>query len=711
MQQQPSTATSRPNLPPLIFSRVTNPDQRRSTPQPISRQLTSPHTPVNPQTPPSISRRLCTESPRSALDSPATTLAGEDDDEYQWTEDQISTVTRVCPFPVRLLQKTWPAAHQIFWQTLQDGYVGRPPRCPQAPYSLRYVPEHLVGKWARALKRTTDWPHSVRSIRKKLKEMSVKITDPVQDITYLDDEDAAEALMDEEARERPISPRKQLSERDKDRLKRSVFHYPHSLPPIIHSPPRSAARFHDVCDSVLSPKFHPYQRPGALSPALSGSSTRSFKHSGRGLSPSPILYSSSNDGSPEGSASKSGKSPTPFRSMTPSPTSFGLEAGYDDPPVLSGLLETSSSKFTRPEFTQFRSPVRPGLDLPETPAGPPTTGYLRMVDSSPALTSSCDSNLSASLSGSPFSSASFATPTVGGVNASIEKLKLTPKPSRAIQRSQSFTARPGDGVKRAPTYGGGASNIAELFIPPSNVSNVPATLPMAEDGEGPLDHDATVKSRGAMRRKHTTTAPAPSAWDTRMKAGKRPRTISGSDTEGWRSLVPLTSPSSPPTPKAGISRGGVRVKRARKDDDTTPTQPTINTGNDAMASRLTRSSKKLSDAMSLGIPSSGSSREPASLGSLGSLGSPMATPSSKAPIGHTTKRNSTSHRRATSLLASGSATITREQLQDENQDTSMIVIEQPERRSSSPTVTRNVRTAQFPPKMRRTKNQSGGDAL
>jgi hypothetical protein len=61
--------------------------------------------------------------------------------------------------------------------------------------------------------------------------MSVAITNPVQDNSYLDEEDAAEALMDEEARERPVSPRKQLSERDKDRLKRSVFRSPHSISP------------------------------------------------------------------------------------------------------------------------------------------------------------------------------------------------------------------------------------------------------------------------------------------------------------------------------------------------------------------------------------------------------------------------------------------------------------------------------------------------
>jgi hypothetical protein len=489
--------------------------------------------------------------------------------------------------------------------------------------------------------------------------------------------------------------------------------------PLISSTLRSAARFHDACDNVLSPKFHPYQRPGAPSPALSGSSTRSFKHSGRGLSPSPILYSSSNGGSPDELASKSGKSSTQFRSVTPSPTPFGLEAGYDDPPVLPTALETSPLKFARPEFIQFRSPVRPGLDLPETPAGLPTGDHLRTVAPSPLPALSAhrsNSNLSASLSGSLFlPSVSFGTTLVGSVNMSIENLKLaTPKPSRAIQRSQSFTARPSDGVKRLPTYGGETSKVAQLFVPPPTVAKAPATPQLIEHGKGTVDPDATVKTGGSIKRKHTSAAPAPSAWDTRKKADKRPRTISGSDTEGWRSLVPVTSPSrmdiSPPTPKAGISRGGVRVKRARKEHNVTPTQTTANAGYNHVTSRLTRSTKKLNDALGLSSPCSSSSHGPAS------PGSPMVTSplGSKAPSGFTTKLRPTPHRRATSLLAGGSATITKEQLQDENQDTSMIVIEQPERRSTSPSVTRNSRrvgTVQFPHKVKRTKNQSGGDVL
>lgn len=61
--------------------------------------------------------------------------------------------------------------------------------------------------------------------------MSVIITNPVQGHPYLDDEDAAEALMDEQARERPISPRKQISERDKDKLSKLVSCSLRSLSP------------------------------------------------------------------------------------------------------------------------------------------------------------------------------------------------------------------------------------------------------------------------------------------------------------------------------------------------------------------------------------------------------------------------------------------------------------------------------------------------
>jgi len=400
--------------------------------------------------------------------------------------------------------------------------------------------------------------------------------------------------------------------------------------------------------------------------------------------------------------------------VTPSPTSSGLEAGYDDPPVVSVALETSPSKFRHSEFTQFRSPVRPSLDFPETPAGPPTSPYLMTIAPSPLPALSTTYSPNSKHSGTPFPSAFFGTTLMGTVYASIENLKLaTPKPSRAIQRSQSFTARPGDGVKRAPTYGGEAYSVAELFVPPSHIGKVPATTQPTEHGEGAMDPDATVKPRSATRRKPTTTTSVPSAWDTRKKADKRPRTTSSSDTDGLRSLVPIISPSKmdiSPTSMAGISRGGVRVKRARKEDVTMPTRITANKGRDAVASRLTRSSKKLTDTLGLSIPSSSSSRSSAS------PGSPMITSPlrGKTPIGPTTKRHSTSHRRATSLLASGPTMITKEQLQDENQDTSMIVIGQPERRSSSPAVTRNMRrvgAAQFPPKVKRTRNQSRGDAL
>lgn len=73
--------------------------------------------------------------------------------------------------------------------------------------------------------------------------MSVIITNPVQGDHYLDDEDAAEALMDEEARERPISPRKQISERDKDKLSKSVSRSLRSLSPNYSLPSQVCSPF------------------------------------------------------------------------------------------------------------------------------------------------------------------------------------------------------------------------------------------------------------------------------------------------------------------------------------------------------------------------------------------------------------------------------------------------------------------------------------
>lgn len=59
-------------------------------------------------------------------------------------------------------------------QTIEEG---QPPTVthwsvPTTPYVLPFLPDNLVNIWARHLKKSTDWPHSVRSIRIKLKVMA-----------------------------------------------------------------------------------------------------------------------------------------------------------------------------------------------------------------------------------------------------------------------------------------------------------------------------------------------------------------------------------------------------------------------------------------------------------------------------------------------------------------------------------------------------------
>jgi hypothetical protein len=693
----------RASLPPLTPSSLGIPDSRRSTPQPNSYQLTSPRTPTDPRTPPSIVTRLGTESPRSALDSPATTTAGDDGDEYQWTDDQIATVIRVCTPQLAFTRKRG--------STYLSAPLCRPSRTAML-VDLRAIHRPLIlpnlfhrvslpGGLALSRRQQTGPTRFILSARNSRKCLPSLQIPSRMNVPLMPRRLPRPSWTSEPGVRRGQSP---CASEESQRRQKIGLQSQYSVPfacyhPIIYFTPRLSARFQDKLESTLSPKFHPYQRPGAPP------STRSFKHNGCGLRPSPNISSSTGYGTPIQLARKSGKTPIPFRSVTPHPTSLGLEAGYDDPPVLPGPLETSTRKYPHPNFTQFRSPVRPVLDLQETPVGPPTSGP---NGPSPLPDLSHNLNLSASLMGSPCPRAFIGNPLLGSVNASIENLKLaTPKPSRAIQRSQSFTARPGDGLKRAPSYGGGASKVADLFIPPSCAAKAPATPQVAEHTEDP---DAAVTPRGATRRKCTMTTRAPSAWDTRKKADKRPRTLSGSDTERWRSLVPATSPSmmSTSTPKAGTSRGGVLAKRARKDD--THTQTTANAGDNVITPRLTRSTKRLNDTLVFSTPSGSSSRSPAS------PGSPMVTSPlrGKTPTGLATKRRSTPHPRAPSLLASDPAIITKEQLQDENQDTSMITIEQPERRSSSPVVTRNLRRvgpAQFPPKVKRTRNQNGRDAL
>lgn len=49
------------------------------------------------------------------------------------------------------------------------------PPPPTTPYVLPHVPPGLVDRWARELKKRSDWPHDTRAIRSKLRRMAEEV--------------------------------------------------------------------------------------------------------------------------------------------------------------------------------------------------------------------------------------------------------------------------------------------------------------------------------------------------------------------------------------------------------------------------------------------------------------------------------------------------------------------------------------------------------
>lgn len=62
-------------------------------------------------------------------------------------------------------------------QTLEDGSPPSRWSPPATPYALTYLPDNLVENWARELKRSADWPHSVRAIRKKIRKVAKDLSE------------------------------------------------------------------------------------------------------------------------------------------------------------------------------------------------------------------------------------------------------------------------------------------------------------------------------------------------------------------------------------------------------------------------------------------------------------------------------------------------------------------------------------------------------
>ncbi|PVF95656.1 hypothetical protein CPB86DRAFT_816992 [Serendipita vermifera] len=147
-----------PSTPPYFYKRL------QATDSNIDGGVTGEHT----NTPPPTRRRQLIGhdedelmANRASLDSTASTVFGEEEDdenqqEHDWTEDQVAILVR----------------------TLEEGCPPNAARwsAPKTPYVLPFVPDNLLDVWARQLKRY-DWPHNVRQIRKKLRQMAKNVAE------------------------------------------------------------------------------------------------------------------------------------------------------------------------------------------------------------------------------------------------------------------------------------------------------------------------------------------------------------------------------------------------------------------------------------------------------------------------------------------------------------------------------------------------------
>ncbi|KAG8866556.1 hypothetical protein FRC20_008190 [Serendipita sp. 405] len=120
---------------------------------------------------------------RFSIDSTASTLLGdseEGDDGAPWTEDQLAILNR----------------------TLEEGQPPGSSRqvAPRTPYILSHVPENLLEKWARQIKHTELWPHSVKATRRMLRNLAKIVASERRGGAALSDseQDGTNDLMDYE---------------------------------------------------------------------------------------------------------------------------------------------------------------------------------------------------------------------------------------------------------------------------------------------------------------------------------------------------------------------------------------------------------------------------------------------------------------------------------------------------------------------------------
>ncbi|KAG8805241.1 hypothetical protein FRC17_005613, partial [Serendipita sp. 399] len=108
---------------------------------------------------------------RISMDSSASTIPGgsEEDDDTPWLESELAILNR----------------------TLEEG---QPPNtdkriAPRTPYHLSAIPENLLDKWARQIKQTQIWPHSVKETRRMLRNLAKIVVSERRGAGHLSDSD------------------------------------------------------------------------------------------------------------------------------------------------------------------------------------------------------------------------------------------------------------------------------------------------------------------------------------------------------------------------------------------------------------------------------------------------------------------------------------------------------------------------------------------
>ncbi|KAG8766458.1 hypothetical protein FRC15_006280, partial [Serendipita sp. 397] len=475
---------------PTFSSKTTSYTASNARQSPMTVEMHSPISPITPSTPPyqigkaSGLRRMSVErghdtsqnatQPRShvddgvnedededqkmlnrfSIDSTASTLLGdseEGDDGAPWTEDQLAILNR----------------------TLEEGQPPGSSRqvAPRTPYILSHVPENLLEKWARQIKHTELWPHSVKATRRMLRNLAKIVASERRGGAALSDseQDGTNDLMDYEHSSHDI-----LEDRPPPRYKdRGGLE-------------RAALRL-KATDQILNlgpVGFHPYAYSRLRSPLKSPRSP-----SVEATSPVESYFPTS----PIVDSRRRSRSTSPSRDGRHSPTKALLDAPSLSPMKLSPRKKSADDFDESTMFLASLSGVGAklsgsGSSIPSafyTPDMQRSRSHFQPLQGSKETLASTDDGVTTSSAASSSQAQTSSVSSASSVTATNPNTtQLLPKPKRrldnhhqpipnlpkptvlstrhphladafgardGIKRSSSFS-RPPDPIKRAPSY-------------------------------------------------------------------------------------------------------------------------------------------------------------------------------------------------------------------------------------------------------------------